>query len=107
MGTRDRAQQLCRETELLRVLVATLVSEVDVLVPAGEDGRRTRVAVLARMITTTAADVSDQADQLGATADAAPADGTNVVPLRRDTARGRTHPVFAPLGRPRTAHRPS
>lgn len=107
MGARDRAQRLRRETELLRVLIATLMSEVDALVHASEDGRRARVDVLARMITMTAADVSNQADQLGSAADATPADVTNVVPLRRDTMKARTHPVFAPVGRPRAAHRPS
>lgn len=107
MGARNRAQQLHGEAKLLRVLVDTLMIEVDALVPASEDGRRTRVDVLARMITTTAADVSDQLDRLGTTADAAPVDVTNVVPLRRDTAQARTHPVFAPVGRSQMAYRPS
>lgn len=88
---RDRAQQLHRDTELLRVLLATLLSEVDDRIPAGEDGRRARV--LARMVTTTAADVSDELHRLST--GTAPADTTTLVQLPRgDTSHARTHPVF-------------
>lgn len=96
MGTRDHAGHLREETELLRVLVATLLAEVDALVPDRDDGRRTRVDVLARMITTTAADLH----QRGRPDETSPADVTNVVQLPRDHAtQASTHPVFGPAGR--------
>lgn len=95
MGTRDRARQLHGETELLRVLVATLMTEVDALVPATEDGRRTRIDVLARMITSTAADVSAELERLGAPETAAPDHLDNVVELPRGEATlAGNHPVF-------------